>query len=180
MYDALDNSSLASNISHSSASQSSGGQAASERVFKALKEARSRLEAIEQARNERIAIIGMDGRFPGAENLDEFWQMLAQGDSGIRTLSEAELLDAGVSTETIGQPNYVPAYASFSDPTGFDAPFFGYAPRDAELMDPQHRVFLECAWRALEDAGYDSHQYDGKIGVYGGAALNRYINNLQS
>ncbi|MEL6881370.1 MAG: type I polyketide synthase, partial [Cyanobacteria bacterium J06607_10] len=181
MYDALDNSSSVSHSrSSSSVDQSSGGQASSERVFKALKEARSRLEAIEQSRNERIAIIGMDGRFPGADSVADFWQMIAKGESGIRTLSETDLLEAGISEDTFNQPNYVPAYASFSNPTEFDASFFGYSPRDAELMDPQHRVFLECAWRALEDAGYDSHQYDGKIGVYGGAALNRYINNLQS
>ncbi|MEL6354227.1 MAG: beta-ketoacyl synthase N-terminal-like domain-containing protein [Cyanobacteria bacterium J06627_28] len=155
-------------------------QTSSERMLKALKEARSQLEAIEQARSERVAIIGMAGRFPGADNLQEFWQLLEQGKSGIRFLSEEELLAADIPQSTFTQPNYVPAYASFSDPTGFDAQFFGYSPREAELIDPQHRVFLECAWSALEDAGYDSHQYDGRIGVYGGAALNRYLVNLHS
>ncbi|MEL7521791.1 MAG: beta-ketoacyl synthase N-terminal-like domain-containing protein, partial [Cyanobacteria bacterium J06553_1] len=116
---------------------------ASERVFKALKEARSQLEAIEQARNERIAIVGMAGRFPGADNLDEFWDLLKQGKSGIQMLSDDELLAAGVPESTFNQPNYVRAYASFPNPTGFDAPFFGYSPREAELIDPQHRVFLE-------------------------------------
>ncbi|NEP61655.1 MAG: acyltransferase domain-containing protein, partial [Symploca sp. SIO2G7] len=152
----------------------------SERVFRALKEARSQLEAIEQARNERVAIIGMAGRFPGADSLGEFWQLLVEGKTGIRMLSDEELLAAGVPESTFQQPNYVPAYASFSDPTQFDAQFFGYSPREAELIDPQHRVFLECAWTALEDAGYDSHQYDGTIGVYGGAALNSYVVNLHS
>ncbi|WP_299486089.1 type I polyketide synthase [Acaryochloris sp. IP29b_bin.137] len=150
----------------------------SERVFRALKEARSKLEAIEEARKEQIAIIGMAGKFPGADNLDEFWELLVQGRSGIRMLSETELLEAGVPESTFTQPNYVPAYASFTDPTQFDAHFFGYSPREAELIDPQHRVFLECAWAALENAGYDSHQYDGTIGVYGGAALNSYLVNL--
>ncbi|MGD1866650.1 MAG: beta-ketoacyl synthase N-terminal-like domain-containing protein [Phormidesmis sp.] len=159
---------------------SSGSSQASERVFKALKEARSQLEAIEQARNERIAIVGMAGRFPGADNLDEFWDLLNQGKSGIRMLSDEALLAAGVPESTFRQPNYVSAYASFPDPTGFDAGFFGYSPREAELIDPQHRVFLECAWSALEDAGYDSQQYDGSIGVYGGAALNSYVVNLHS
>ncbi|MEO0868076.1 MAG: type I polyketide synthase, partial [Cyanobacteria bacterium J06642_11] len=154
--------------------------ATSDRVFRALKEARSQLEAIEQARNERVAIVGMAGRFPGADNLAEFWQLLEQGNTGIRMLSEDELLAAGVPESTFKQPNYVPAYASFSDPTQFDARFFGYSPREAELIDPQHRVFLECAWAALEDAGYDSQQYDGTIGVYGGAALNSYVVNLHS
>ena len=149
--------------------------ATSDRVFRALREARSQLEAIGQARNEQVAIVGMAGRFPGADNLDKFWELLVQGRSGIRMLSEEELLAAGVSESTFRQPNYVPAYASFTDPTQFDARFFGYAPREAELIDPQHRVFLECAWAALEDAGYDSQQYDGTIGVYGGAALNSYV-----
>ncbi|MEO1395707.1 MAG: beta-ketoacyl synthase N-terminal-like domain-containing protein [Cyanobacteria bacterium J06634_5] len=153
---------------------------ASERVFKALKEARSQLEAIEQARNERIAIVGMAGRFPGADNLDEFWDLLKQGKSGIQMLSDDELLAAGVPESTFNQPNYVRAYASFPNPTGFDAPFFGYSPREAELIDPQHRVFLECAWSALENSGYDTQQYDGTIGVYGGAALNSYIVNLHA
>ncbi len=152
----------------------------SERVLKALKEARSQLEAIEQDRSEQIAIIGMSGRFPGADNLEEFWNLLEQGKSGIKMLSDEELLAAGVPASIFNQPNYVRAYASFPDPTGFDAQFFGYAPREAELIDPQHRVFLECAWSALEDAGYDSQQYDGSIGVYGGAALNSYIVNLHS
>ena len=154
--------------------------ATSDRVFRALREARSQLEAIEQARNEQVAIVGMAGRFPGADSLDEFWELLVQGRSGIRMLSEEELLEAGVSESTFSQPNYVPAYASFTDPTQFDARFFGYAPREAELIDPQHRVFLECAWAALEDAGYDSQQYDGTIGVYGGAALNSYVVNLHA
>ncbi|MEM9164263.1 MAG: type I polyketide synthase, partial [Cyanobacteria bacterium P01_F01_bin.4] len=154
--------------------------ATADRVFRALKEARSQLEAIEQARNERVAIIGMAGRFPGADNLDEFWELLVQGKSGIRRLSAEELSAAGVPESTFTQPNYVPAYASFTDPTQFDARFFGYSPREAELIDPQHRVFLECAWAALEDAGYDSQQYDGTIGVYGGAALNSYVVNLHS
>ncbi|MEM6252540.1 MAG: beta-ketoacyl synthase N-terminal-like domain-containing protein [Cyanobacteria bacterium P01_D01_bin.156] len=154
--------------------------ATSDRVFRALKEARSQLEAIEQARNERVAVVGMAGRFPGADNLEEFWHMLVNGETGIRMLSEDELLAAGVPESTFKQPNYVPAYASFTDPTQFDARFFGYSPREAELIDPQHRVFLECAWAALEDAGYDSQQYDGAIGVYGGAALNSYVVNLHS
>ncbi|MGB3298649.1 MAG: type I polyketide synthase, partial [Phormidesmis sp.] len=163
---------VSQNSSHSSQT--------SERVLKALKEARSQLAAVEQNRSEKIAIIGMAGRFPGADNLEEFWDLLEQGKSGIRMLSDEELLAAGISSDTFEQPNYVRAYASFSDPTGFDAPFFGYAPREAELIDPQHRVFLECAWSALENAGYDSQQYEGRIGVYGGAALNSYIVNLHS
>ena len=92
-----------------------------------------------------IAIIGMAGRFPGADDLDAFWHLLQQGMSGIRLLSDDELIAAGVAPATRAQPGFVPAYASFSDPDGFDAGFFGYTPREATLLDPQHRVLLECA-----------------------------------
>jgi acyl transferase domain-containing protein len=125
-----------------------------------------------------IAIIGMAGRFPGADDLDAFWQLLQQGKSGIRLLSDDELAAAGVEPTMLAQPGFVPAYASFSDPGGFDAGFFGYTPREATILDPQHRVLLECAWTALEHAGYDSQQYPGRIGVYAGASLNSYLLNL--
>ncbi|MEM8602931.1 MAG: beta-ketoacyl synthase N-terminal-like domain-containing protein [Cyanobacteria bacterium P01_H01_bin.121] len=146
--------------------------------MRALQAARSQLEAVEAAKNERVAIIGMSGRFPGADNLAEFWNLLRDGRSGIQLLSEAELLEAGVAAETLAQPNYVRAYASFPEPTAFDAGFFGYAPREAAIMDPQQCIFLEAAWSALEDAGYDSQQYDGSIGVFAGAALNTHLVKL--
>ncbi|MEL6135942.1 MAG: type I polyketide synthase, partial [Cyanobacteria bacterium J06628_6] len=168
------------NAAETASKTSTATASTSERVFRALREARAQLEAIEEARNEQIAIIGMAGRFPGADDLQEFWQLLIEGKTGIRMLTDDELRAAGIPESEFSQPNYVPAYASFSDPTGFDARFFGYSPREAELMDPQHRVFLECAWNALEDAGYDSQQYEGAIGVYGGAALNSYVVNLHN
>ena len=155
-------------------------QSTDERILRALREARSQLEAVEQAKAERVAIIGMAGRFPGAHSVDELWQLLTAGESGIRQLSDQELAAAGVSPDTFQQPDYVRAYAGFAEADGFDATFFGYSPREAELMDPQHRAFLECAWTALEHAGYDSRQYAGNIGVYGGAALNSYLVNLFS
>jgi len=155
-------------------------QPTDERILRALREARSQLEAVEQAKNERVAIVGMAGRFPGADSVNELWELLTAGEAGIRRLSDQELEEAGVSPDTFQQPDYVRAYAGFSEADGFDAAFFGYSPREAELMDPQHRVFLECAWTALENAGYDSRQYPGRIGVYGGAALNSYLVNLFS
>ncbi|MEM1290508.1 MAG: beta-ketoacyl synthase N-terminal-like domain-containing protein [Cyanobacteria bacterium P01_H01_bin.162] len=155
-------------------------QSTDERILRALREARSQLEAVEQAKNERVAIVGMAGRFPGADSVDALWQLLTAGQSGIRMLSDEDLTAAGVAPETWKQPDYVRAYAGFSEADSFDAAFFGYSPREAELMDPQHRAFLECAWAALEDAGYDSRQYAGRIGVYGGAALNSYLVNLFS
>ena len=73
------------------------------------------------------------------------------------------------------EANYVKARSVLDDVDKFDAPFFGYSPREAELMDPQHRLFLECAWQALEDAGYDPDNYDGSIGVYAASSLNTYL-----
>ena len=151
-----------------------------DRILSALKEARSKLEAVEQSKNERVAIVGMAGRFPGANNVDEFWQNLCNGVNSIQFLSDEELLNAGVERDVLNRPNYIKAYSSFPDFDCFDAGFFGYSPREAEVIDPQHRVFLECAWEALEQAGYDPQQYDGAIGVYGGSSLNSYIINLYS
>ncbi|MEM9502337.1 MAG: type I polyketide synthase, partial [Cyanobacteria bacterium P01_E01_bin.43] len=155
-------------------------QSTDERILRALREARSQLEAVEQAKQERVAIVGMAGRFPGADTIDALWQLLMAGQSGIRMLSDQELETAGVAPNTWQQSDYVRAYAGFSEADSFDAAFFGYSPREAKLIDPQHRAFLECAWTALEDAGYDSRQYAGRIGVYGGAALNSYLVNLFS
>ncbi|MEA5617535.1 beta-ketoacyl synthase N-terminal-like domain-containing protein [Cronbergia sp. UHCC 0137] len=153
---------------------------ASQRILAALKEARIKLEAVELEKSEQVAIVGMAGRFPGAGNVDEFWHNLKNGISSIEFLSDEELLENGVKLEDLKKPNYVRAYASLSGIDEFDAAFFGYSPREAEILDPQHRLFLECAWEALENAGYDSEQYSGNIAVYGGAALNSYLVNLSS
>ncbi|MEF7617025.1 beta-ketoacyl synthase N-terminal-like domain-containing protein [Aquincola sp. MAHUQ-54] len=156
-----------------------------DRVLTALRDARQRIEALEAARaraqDPRIAIIGMAGRFPGADDLDAFWQMLREGRSGIRMLSDEELRAAGEPAERFGRPDYVRAHAGISEPDGFDAAFFGYAPREAEVLDPQHRVFLETAWLALEDAAIDPARAGGRrIGVFAGAALSRYLIELNA
>jgi acyl transferase domain-containing protein len=153
---------------------------ASERILAALKQARIKLEAVELERSEEVAIIGMAGRFPGARNINEFWDNLKNGVNSIEFLSDEELLANGVKVEDLKKPNYVRAYASLAGIDEFDAGFFGYSPREAEILDPQHRLFLECAWEALENAGYDSEQYSGNIAVYAGAALNSYLVNLAS
>ncbi|BAY68256.1 beta-ketoacyl synthase N-terminal-like domain-containing protein [Anabaena sp. FACHB-709] len=153
---------------------------ASERILAALKEARTKLEAVELERSEEVAIVGMAGRFPGAKNVDEFWDNLKNGINSIKFLSNEDLLANGVKAEDLEKQNYVRAYASLAGIDEFDAGFFGYSPREAEILDPQHRLFLECAWEALENAGYDSEQYSGNIAVYGGAALNSYLVNLAS
>lgn len=126
-----------------------------------------------------IALIGMSGRYPGARNLREFWHNLCAGVESISFFSEPELRAAGVSPAALASGHYVPARGVLDDIEWFDAGFFGYAPREAELMDPQHRIFLECAWEALEDAGYDPGRDPGLTGVYAGAGLNTYLlNNL--
>ncbi|MEM9161536.1 MAG: beta-ketoacyl synthase N-terminal-like domain-containing protein, partial [Cyanobacteria bacterium P01_F01_bin.4] len=125
-----------------------------------------------------IAIIGMAGRFPGAQSVAEFWQNLQHSVESIVPLEDAQLLAQGVSPDTLADPNYVKVGGVLTDPDQFDAAFFGFSPREAELLDPQQRVFLETAWEALETAGYDTERYKGSIGVYGGAGMNGYLLNL--
>ncbi|MEH2082693.1 MAG: beta-ketoacyl synthase N-terminal-like domain-containing protein [Nostoc sp.] len=128
-----------------------------------------------------IAVIGMAGRFPEAKSIDEFWQNLSQGRESISFFTDEELLSKGVNPTLLRDPNYVKAGAWLSDIEMFDAPFFGFTPREAEIMDPQHRLFLECAWEALENAGYNPETSEEFIGVYAGSSLSTYLlNNLIS
>ncbi len=124
-----------------------------------------------------IAIIGMSARLPGAENVQQFWQNLASGVDVSRVFSEQELRAAGISEADYTDPDYVKRGMALKDYDCFDATFFGYTPKEAALMDPQHRIFLECAWAALEDAAYDPERYDGVIGLMGGVARNTYLVN---
>ena len=105
------------------------------------------------AKNHDIAIIGMAGRFPGARNVDEFWANLVRGEESIRRLSDDELARAGVARRDIEDPDYVKACPVLDDIDKFDAAFFGISPRDASVMDPAHRFFLEVSWQALENSG---------------------------
>jgi acyl transferase domain-containing protein/acyl carrier protein len=118
------------------------------------------------------AVIGMAGRFPGARNIDEFWENLKHGVESITFFSDKELEAAGVKPELPGNSAYVKAEPILEDIECFDATFFEYPPREAELMDPQLRILHECAWEALEDAGYDPNTYSKLIGFYAGAAAN--------
>src|SRR5258708_2199566 len=122
-----------------------------------------------------VAIIGMAGRFPGARNVEEFWHNIRAGVEAVAVFSEAQLAAAGVAPAMLRDPKYVRAWGVLADAESFDASFFGVTPREAELMDPQHRLFLECAWEALEDAGYETEKYAGSIGVYAGAGMNTYL-----
>ncbi|WP_414754484.1 beta-ketoacyl synthase N-terminal-like domain-containing protein [Anabaena sp. CCY 9910] len=131
--------------------------------------------------NSEIAIIAVAGRFPGAKDIASFWQNLRDGVESISWLTDEELLNSGVSPDLLNNPHYVKASSVLSDIELFDANFFAYSAKEAELIDPQQRLFLELAWEAVEKAGYDPQTYHGLIGVYGGVGMNRYfLNNLYS
>ena len=128
-----------------------------------------------------IAIIGMSARFPGARDSEVFWGNLCAGVHSIAFLSDAECRAAGVDLALLQHPNYVKARGVLEDTELFDAAFFGFTPREAEIRDPQHRFFLECTWEALEQAGYDADTYPGAIGVYAGVSPDTYLlHNLLS
>ncbi|MBW4609141.1 MAG: acyltransferase domain-containing protein [Hassallia sp. WJT32-NPBG1] len=122
-----------------------------------------------------IAIVGISGRFPGAKNIDEFWQNLQNGIESISFFTDEELLAAGIDPAVLNNPNFVKARGALKDVELFDASFFGFNPTEAEITDPQHRIFLECAWEALENAGYDCETYSGAIGVYAGTGISTYL-----
>jgi len=124
---------------------------------------------------EGIAIIGISGRFPGANNIEEFWQNLQGGVESISQITDEELLSTGVPANFLNDSNYVKASGILENIDLFDAGFFDFNPKQAETTNPQHRFFLECAWEALENAGYDSHKCESRIGIYGGASLNDYL-----
>jgi amino acid adenylation domain-containing protein len=144
-----------------------------------LRVAGTRREA-DHRKSRDIAIIGMAGRFPRAANVEEFWKRISRGEECISFFSDQELQKLGIDQATLEDPSYVKAGGVLEGEDLFDAKFFGFNPREAELMDPQQRLFLECAWHALEDAGYDSDRYSGRIGVFAGAGLNTYLHQAAS
>ncbi|MFK7913288.1 MAG: amino acid adenylation domain-containing protein [Pseudomonadales bacterium] len=115
-----------------------------------------------------IAVVGMSLKFPGAQTPEQYWDNLCNGVESIERFDEAALRQAGIDPELIADPNFVRARGLFEGPELFDPAFFGISVRDAELMDPQQRVFLESCWSALEDSGYAADRYEGAIGVWGG------------
>lgn len=121
-----------------------------------------------------VAIIGMAGRFPGAENVEQFWQNLCAGRESIQPIPVEELEDR-LTPEQRSQGRYVAARALLKDVDLFDAEFFHFLPREAELTDPQQRVLIECAWNAFEDAGYDPADIAGNVGVFAGSSVNTYL-----
>lgn len=127
-----------------------------------------------------IAVIGMAGRFPGARDIAELWRNLAGGVESISFFSPEELRAAGAPSSALDDRRFVAARGVLDEADLFDAGLFGYTPREAEVIDPQQRIFLEYAWRALDDAGCDPSRFAGSIGVYGGASTNTYLRNLFS
>jgi len=119
-----------------------------------------------------IAVIGMSGMFPGANDIHKFWENLKNGVESITFFSDEELLEAGIAPEMLKKPNYVKARGYIEDLQYFDASFFKYTPKEAVSMEPQLRLFHECTWHALEDAGYDPSTYNGLIGLYAGYTQN--------
>jgi len=134
------------------------------------------LEGIEDS----VAIIGMSGRFPGAKNIQELWDNLCEGRDCLTEFSRNEI-SALVSKDVLDSPDYVPVRGILDNSDMFDADFFGMSAREAQMMDPQQRIFLECAWHAFEDAGYVGKDVDGLVSVFGGMGNNTYfLNNLKS
>ncbi len=128
---------------------------------------------------EGIAIVGIAARFPGARDAGELWRNLRDGVESIAVLTDEDLTSAGVDPALLADPRYVRAKGALDGADLFDAAFFGFTPREAELMDPQHRVFLECAWEALENAGCDPERPGVRIGVWAGSGASTYlISNL--
>ncbi|MDJ0835375.1 MAG: LLM class flavin-dependent oxidoreductase, partial [Acidobacteriota bacterium] len=126
-----------------------------------------------------VAVIGLACRFPGADGPRAFWDVLREGRETITFFSDEELLAAGVPPEQLADPSFVKASPVLSDIEGFDADLFGYSPREAAWLDPQHRLFLECAWEAMESAAYRGGDPRYRVGVFAGSGMNTYLlNNL--
>ncbi len=125
-----------------------------------------------------VAIISMVGRFPGAADVDRFWEMIRDGREGISFFTAEELIDSGISPKLVNNPNYVRARGVIPEIDRFDARFFGYSPREAEILDPQQRLFLESCWTALESAGYAAARPPAPVGVFAGCiGGNTYLTN---
>ncbi|KND28861.1 type I polyketide synthase [Streptomyces acidiscabies] len=122
-----------------------------------------------------IAIIGMACRFPGADSVDRFWEVLSEGRETLTRYTDEELTAAGVPADRLADPRYVKAAQTIAGTDLFDSELFRFTHDEAEILDPQHRVFLECALEALERSGYDPERTDAQIGVYAGAGMNTYL-----
>ncbi|MEE1784661.1 beta-ketoacyl synthase N-terminal-like domain-containing protein [Streptomyces sp. SP17BM10] len=122
-----------------------------------------------------IAIVGMSGRFPGADSVEQLWEAIEHGREGITSFTDEQAAEAGVSEELRSRPGYVRVGGYLKGVEHFDHTLFGYAPRDAALLDPQQRIFLECSWAAMEDAGYAPRGTTAQVGVYAGVSQSSYL-----
>ncbi|MEO1410022.1 MAG: SDR family NAD(P)-dependent oxidoreductase [Bacteroidota bacterium] len=127
-----------------------------------------------------IAVIGMACRFPRATNPKEYWKLLHDGIECVEEITEADLIKAGLNPEVLHHPNFVSRQVVLDDIDIFDADFFGYFPRDAEILDPQQRILLECAWEALESSAYIPEKSEEVIGVFAGSDMSQYLFNVYS
>jgi len=128
-----------------------------------------------------VAIVGMAGRFPAARSVRDLWRKLEAGVELVTFFSDEDLAEAGVPAAVLADPDYVKAAPILDEIDTFDAPFFAIAPREAEILDPQQRLFLETAWTALEDAGHVPERFDGAVGVFAGVFMSSYlVSNLLS
>jgi phthiocerol/phenolphthiocerol synthesis type-I polyketide synthase E len=125
--------------------------------------------------NQEIAIVGMAGRFPGATDLDEYWSNILAGRITVSQFTRSELIAAGVSAAELDTPAYVPVRGVLAESELFDSAFFGIPPREADIMDPQHRLLLQTAWETLESGGLITNQPLGRVGVFAGAGFNYYL-----
>lgn len=129
--------------------------------------------------DDSIAVVGIACRFPAAPDKERFWKNLCEGVDGVRDIDSEYLRALGVPKSLIDDPSYIWSTGHLDGVDAFDAAFFGYSPREAALMDPQHRLFLECCWAALEDTGLPPRHTEGTVSVFGGCAMNKYlINNV--
>ena len=135
-------------------------------------------ELAERYDGSEIAIVGMACRFPGAHTVEAFWRNLRDGVESLTELSDDELLAAGVRADEMARDAYVRRASVIDGIEDFDAPFFGYTPLEASIMDPQQRLFLECAWEAFEQAGYDPERIGRPVGVFTGSKTNTYLFNV--
>ncbi|MCG5242608.1 amino acid adenylation domain-containing protein [Azospirillum doebereinerae] len=127
------------------------------------------------AKSHAVAVIGMAARLPGAADVDAFWDNLTRGVESVRRFTRDELLAAGVPPSLADDPSYVPANGVLEGVEDFDASFFGYSPREAETLDPQHRLFLETVWHALEHGGYGRRGLAERVGIYAGSEISNYL-----
>src|SRR5215475_13964802 len=127
-----------------------------------------------------VAIVGMAGRFPGANGIGALWDLLKNGKEALSPISTEELVAAGFDKARIEDPSWVKNCMKIEKADYFDADFFGYNPRQAASIDPQQRVFLECAWEALETAGYQPNSIEESVGVFAGSGFNSYLLDILS